>query len=199
MNSQLEQIDRASCAALAEIFAEIDRISINNTVKVMDAFREYKVSESHFAPTSGYGYDDKGRDTLDKIYAKVFDAEAAFVRHSIVNGTHALTIGLAALLRPGDIMLSVTGKPYDTLEEVIGLRGERGNGSLADFGIEYREVSLKEIGEIVFEGIERKLKEYGERVKVVFIQRSKGYKIRPTLTVSQIGEIVKLSKSLSDA
>ena len=116
MNLRLEEIDKAASAALGEVFAEVDRISFKNTVKVMDAFREFKVSESHFAPTSGYGYDDKGRDTLDKIYAKVFDAEAAFVRHSIVNGTHALTIGLSSLLRPGDIMLSVTGKPYDTLE-----------------------------------------------------------------------------------
>ncbi len=199
MNNILEKIDAQSNVALADIFAEIDNISFKNTVKVMDAFREFKVSESHFAPTSGYGYDDKGRDTLDRIYAKVFDAEAAFVRHNIVNGTHALSIGLTSLLRPGDIMLSVTGKPYDTLEEVIGLRGESGNGSLADFGIEYKEVTLKENGDIDFEGIENALKKYGKKVKVVFIQRSKGYMIRPTLTVSQIGEIVKLSKSLSDA
>ncbi len=199
MNPILERIDNESNQALAEIFAEVDRIAFKNTLKVMDAFREFKVSEAHFAPTSGYGYDDKGRDTLDQIYAKVFDAEAAFVRHNIVNGTHALTIGLSALLRPGDIMLSVTGKPYDTLEEVIGIRGERGNGSLADFGIEYKEVTLKDNGDIDFEGIEHALKECGERVKVVFIQRSKGYMIRPTLSVEQIGQIVKLSKSISDA
>lgn len=199
MNPILQNIDEQSNQALAEIFAGVDKIAFKNTVKVMDAFREFKVSEAHFAPTTGYGYDDKGRDTLDLIYAKVFDAQAAFVRHNIVNGTHALTIGLSALLRPGDIMLSVTGKPYDTLEEVIGIRGEGGNGSLADFGIEYREVTLKENGDIDFDAIEKALKEYGERVKVVFIQRSKGYMIRPTLSVEQIGEIVKLSKSISDA
>ncbi len=199
MDSRLEAIAVAADAALGDIFAGIDRIAFNNTVKVMNAFREYKVSEAHFAPTSGYGYDDRGRDTLDSIYARVFDAEAAFVRHSIVNGTHALTIGLSALLRPGDIMLSVTGKPYDTLEEVIGIRGEAGNGSLADFGIEYREISLRENGDIDFDGIKKALSEYGARVKVVFIQRSKGYMIRPTLTVDQIGEIVKLTKSVSDA
>ncbi|MBE6605904.1 MAG: hypothetical protein E7635_02565 [Ruminococcaceae bacterium] len=199
MNPILEKIDNESNPALAEIFADIDRIAFENTQKVMDAFREFKVSEAHFAPTSGYGYDDKGRDTLDLIYAKVFDAEAAFVRHNIVNGTHALTIGLSALLRPGDIMLSVTGKPYDTLEEVIGIRGESGNGSLADFGIEYKEVTLKDNGDIDFEGIESALKKYGKRIKVVFIQRSKGYMIRPTLSVDQIGQIVKLSKSISDA
>ena len=199
MNPILEKIDNESNPALAEIFADVDRIAFENTKKVMDAFREFKVSEAHFAPTSGYGYDDKGRDTLDLIYAKVFDAEAAFVRHNIVNGTHALTIGLSALLRPGDIMLSVTGKPYDTLEEVIGIRGESGNGSLADFGIEYKEVTLKDNGDIDFEGIESALKKYGKRIKVVFIQRSKGYMIRPTLSVDRIGQIVKLSKSISDA
>ncbi|MBO7149123.1 MAG: aminotransferase class I/II-fold pyridoxal phosphate-dependent enzyme [Clostridia bacterium] len=199
MNFRLEEIDKAASAALGEVFAEVDRIAFKNTVKVMDAFREFKVSEAHFAPTSGYGYDDKGRDTLDKIYAKVFDAEAAFVRHSIVNGTHALTIGLSSLLRPGDIMLSVTGKPYDTLEEVIGIRGEAGNGSLADFGIEYREVTLKNNGDIDFEGIKNALDTYGKHVKVVFIQRSKGYMIRPTLTVDQIGEIVKRVKAQSEA
>lgn len=199
MNEILAKIDKQSNAALADIFAEVDRISFANTVKVMDAFREFRVSEAHFAPTSGYGYDDKGRDTLDKIYAKVFDAEAAFARHSIVNGTHALTIGLSALLRPGDIMLSVTGKPYDTLEEVIGIRGESGNGSLKDFGIEYREVTLKPDGSIDYGAIEAALREYGDRVKVVFIQRSKGYMIRPTLTVDQIGSIVKLTKSISNA
>ncbi len=199
MNEILKKIDAESNAALADVFKEVDRVAFANTVKVMDAFRKFKVSEAHFAPTSGYGYDDKGRDTLDKIYAKVFDAEAAFVRHSIVNGTHALTIGLSSLLRPGDIMLSVTGKPYDTLEEVIGIRGEKGNGSLADFGIEYKEVTLKPDGTIDYEGIEKALKEYGERIKVVFIQRSKGYMIRPTLTVEQIGSIAKLAKSMSNA
>ncbi len=200
MNFILEKINADAEVALAGIFKEIDEISFKNTQKVMDAFREYRVGEAHFAPTTGYGYDDRGRDTLDQIFAKVFDAEAAFARHSIVNGTHALTIGLSALLRPGDIMLSVTGKPYDTLEEVIGIRDNgKCDGSLKDFGIEYREVTLKDNGDIDFEGIKNALTEYGERVKVVFIQRSKGYMIRPTLTVSQIGEIVKITKENSKA
>ena len=200
MNFILEKINADAEAALAGIFKEIDEISFKNTQKVMDAFREYRVGEAHFAPTTGYGYDDRGRDTLDQIFAKVFDAEAAFARHSIVNGTHALTIGLSALLRPGDIMLSVTGKPYDTLEEVIGIRDNgKCDGSLKDFGIEYREVTLKDNGDIDFEGIKNALAEYGERVKVVFIQRSKGYMIRPTLTVAQIGEIVKITKENSNA
>ena len=122
-------------AKLSSRFAEIDAISLANTARIMDAFREYRVSEAMFNPTSGYGYDDKGRDTLDEIWADVMGAEAAFVRHSIVSGTHALTIALFGLLRPDDIMLSIAGKPYDTLEEVIGITGTPGDGSLRDFGV----------------------------------------------------------------
>ncbi len=183
---------------LSAIFADIDRISFENTKRVMDAFKNHRVDATCFAGTSGYGYDDKGRETLDKIYADVFGAEAAFVRHSIVNGTQAIAIALYGLLRPGDIMLSVTGKPYDTLEEVIGISGTPGNGSLADFGVEYRQVDLSEKG-IDFDAIERALSEGGERVKMVFLQRSKGYMNRPTLTVDEIGEVAKFVKARSKA
>ena len=183
---------------LAPIFADIDRIAFENTRRVMDAFREHRVDASCFAGTSGYGYDDKGRDTLDKIYADVFGAEAAFVRHSIVNGTQAIAIGLYGLLRPGDIMLSITGKPYDTLEEVIGIAGTPGNGSLADFGVEYRQVDLVD-GGIDFDAVEKALAEGGERVKIVFLQRSKGYMNRPTLTVDEIGAAAKFAKARSNA
>ncbi len=183
---------------LGDIFADIDRISFENTKRVMDAFRNNRVDDSCFAGTSGYGYDDKGRDTLDKIYAEVFGAEAAFVRHSIVNGTQAIAIALYGLLRPGDIMLSVTGKPYDTLEEVIGIAGERGNGSLADFGVEYRQIDLKD-GGMDFPAIENALNAYGDRVKIVFLQRSKGYMNRPTLTVEEIGEVASFVKARSNA
>ena len=120
---------------LAPIFADIDRIAFENTAKVLDSFREHRVDATCFDGTSGYGYDDKGRDTLDRVYADVFGCEAAFVRHSIVNGTQAIAIALYGLLRPGDIMLAVTGKPYDTLEQVIGIAGQPGNGSLAAFGV----------------------------------------------------------------
>ena len=129
---------------LAQRFKEIDRISFRNTNKIIDAFIRNRVSVSHFDATTGYGYDDKGRDTLDRIYAEVFGAEAAFARHNILSGTQALTIGLFGLLRPGDVMLSITGKPYDTLDEVIGLSGTPGDGSLRDFGVEYRECKLGE-------------------------------------------------------
>ncbi len=199
----MQNIDLISLTAkaerdLAEIFADIDRISFENTKRVMDSFRNNRVDDSCFAGTSGYGYDDKGRDTLDKIYAEVFGAEAAFVRHSIVNGTQAIAIALYGLLRPNDIMLSVTGKPYDTLEEVIGIAGDKGNGSLADFGVEYRQIDLKD-GKIDFGAIEKQLKDGGERVKIVFLQRSKGYMNRPTLTVDEIGEVAKFVKARSGA
>ncbi|MBQ7292280.1 MAG: methionine gamma-lyase family protein, partial [Clostridia bacterium] len=155
---------------LADIFAELDRVSFKNTAKIMELFKEYRVSEAMFNPTSGYGYDDRGRDTLDEIWAEVMGAESAFVRHNIVNGTQALTIGLFGLLRPGDIMLSIAGKPYDTLEEVIGICGTPGDGSLKDFGVQYDQVDLKD-GAFDYDLIKEKLAEFGERVKVVFIQR----------------------------
>ena len=183
--------------ALAERFAEIDRVSFLNTQKVMDAFREHRVSEAMFNPTSGYGYDDRGRDTLDLIWADVMGAEAAFVRHSIVNGTQALTIGLFGLLRPNDIMFSIAGKPYDTLDEVIGNSGTPGNGSLRDFGVEYRQADLLPDGSFDTERIKEVLTAEGKRVKVVFIQRSKGYLNRKTLSVAQIGEIIPLIRELA--
>lgn len=184
-------------SSLKDIFEDIDRVSFNNTKKIMDAFAEHRVSDAMFGGTSGYGYDDKGRDTLDLIWADVMGAEAALVRHSIVSGTHALTIGLFGLLRPGDIMLSVAGKPYDTLEEVIGITGKSGDGSLADFGVKYRQIELTDEGSFDYKAVEKAIKENKERIKVVFIQRSKGYLNRRTLTVDEIGEMVDFVKSLS--
>ena len=181
---------------LKDRFDEIDRISFENTSKIMDAFREHRVSEAVFNPTSGYGYNDRGREILDEIWADVMGAEAAFVRHSIVNGTQALTIGLFGLLRPNDIMFSIAGKPYDTLDEVIGNTGEAGNGSLRDFGVEYRQADLKDDGSFDFEAIRKVLTEDGERIKVVFIQRSKGYLNRKTLSVGDIGEVIAFVRSI---
>ena len=186
-------------AALAPRFAAFDAVACRGTERVLASFAEHKVSDAIFAPSTGYGYDDRGRDTLDSIYADVFGAEAAFVRHSIANGTHALTIGLFGLLRPGDILLSVTSQPYDTLAEVIGIHDDNKNGSLKDFGVEYRQIDLLPDGGIDFPAITETLKACGDRVKVVFIQRSKGYLNRPTLSPEQIGEVVKVTKSLSDA
>ena len=201
MNFSKKIIDLAAEAerALANRFAEVDAISFANTEKIMNSFKEYRVSEAMFNPTSGYGYDDRGRDTLDLIWADVMGAESAFVRHSIVNGTQALTIGLFGLLRPGDIMFSIAGKPYDTLDEVIGNTGRAGDGSLRDFGVEYMQSDLHADGSFDFERIRAVLEEHGSRIKVVFIQRSKGYLNRKTLSTSQIGEAVKFVKSISPA
>ncbi len=182
--------------ALAARFADIDRISFENTRKVLDAFRAHRVAANFFDGTTGYGYDDRGRDTLEEIWAEVMGAEAALVRHQIMSGTHALTVALFGILRPGDVMLSVTGKPYDTLEQVIGLSGE-GMGSLADFGVTYDEVELVGGTRFDFDAIEQKLKGYGKPAKMVYIQRSKGYLNRKTLSVSEIGELTRFVKSIS--
>ncbi len=185
---------------LSGIYRDIDELSFFNTSRIMDAFSEYRVSSTMFDGTSGYGYDDRGRETLDLIWARVFGAEATFVRHGIVNGTQALTIGLFGLLRPGDLMCSVAGKPYDTLEEVIGISGERGNGSLADFGVGYRQIELNSDGTLDFEAIGSLLryeKDKNKPVKVIFVQRSKGYLNRRTLTVEEIGKLAGFVKSIS--
>ncbi|MBQ9805003.1 MAG: methionine gamma-lyase family protein [Clostridia bacterium] len=188
-SDKINGLARDAEAALAPYFTEIDRVAFENTQKVMDAFREHRVSDGMFQSTSGYGYDDRGRDTLDAVWADVMGAEAALVRHSIVSGTHALTIGLFGILRPGDVMYSVAGKPYDTLEEVIGLTGTPGNGSLADFGVRYEQTDLNEDGSFRFDEIKAKLEALGNAVKMVFVQRSKGYLNRKTLSVREIGEL----------
>ena len=196
-SDKIVELAREAETALEEIFKEIDRVSFNNTQKIMNAFAKHRVSDAMFNATSGYGYDDKGRDVLDEIWADVMDAQAALVRHSIVSGTHALTIGLFGLLRPGDVMLSVAGKPYDTLEEVIGITGKAGDGSLKDFGVDYKQIELTDDGKFDFDKVEEALKANEGRVKVVFIQRSKGYLNRRTLTVDEIGEMARFVKSIS--
>lgn len=176
---------------LAEIFRDIDRIALNNTEHVLDVFRNNKVSEAHFAPSTGYGYGDMGRDSIDRICAEVFRAESGFMRHNFISGTHALTVGLFGLLRPGDTMLSVTGNPYDTMLEVIGVdeSGEvraNGTGSLADYGVHYRELAMTDGRVNIAAACEAFLTD--ESIKVVYLQRSKGYLARPTLTSREIRE-----------
>ncbi len=183
---------------LADIFAEIDDISYKNTARVLDSFRKHRISEAMLYGSTGYGYGDAGRDALDLVYADVFGAEAAFVRHNIVNGTQAIAIGLYGLLRPGDVMLSITGRPYDTLSEVIGDKTKNGDGSLADFGVIYDEVELKD-GELDYENIAKKIEKWGDKLKVVYIQRSKGYATRPTFSAKKIGEMIKFSKEKTNA
>lgn len=177
-------------AECSEEFALAEKIARKNSEKVLYAFINNKVSSACLVGTTGYGYDDVGRDTLDKVYAEVMGAEDALVRHSFVSGTHALTVALFGVLRTGDKLVSLTGKPYDTLEEVIGIRGN-GNGSLKDFGVEYDQVDFLPDGKPNLADIFMKVKD----AKVAYIQRSRGYALRPTLTVEDIAEIVKSVKN----
>lgn len=179
------------CNQLKERFAQIDQVAEYNQLKVLSAMQQHKVSDVHFAATSGYGYNDLGRDTLEQVYATVFGTEAALVRPQITCGTHALAVALAGNLRPGDELFSPVGKPYDTLEEVIGIRPS--TGSLAEYGITYRQVDLLEDGSFDYPNIEKAI---NERTKVVTIQRSKGYQTRPTLSVARIGELISFIKKI---
>lgn len=177
-------------AECGEEFALAEKIARKNSEKVLYAFINNKVSSACLVGTTGYGYDDVGRDTLDKVYAEVMGAEDALVRHSFVSGTHALTVALFGVLRTGDKLVSLTGKPYDTLEEVIGIRGN-GNGSLKDFGVEYDQIDFLPDGKPNLADIFMKVKD----AKVAYIQRSRGYALRPTLTIEDIAEIVKSVKN----
>ena len=195
MNIQLPDIPAPVAALVARAeadcrpaFARVEEIERVNTRRVVRAFQEHRVAARHFAPTTGYGYDDIGRDTLSKLFAAVMETEDALVRPQIASGTHALALCLYGVLRPGDAMLAAAGKPYDTLEEVIGLTGEAGNGSLRDFGIGYREVSLRADGGLDIDSV---LSQLAPSVKLVLIQRSRGYDWRPSLSVGQIDAAIE--------
>jgi Cystathionine beta-lyase family protein involved in aluminum resistance len=183
-------------ARLALRFQEIDAVTERNTRKVMEAFQNHRVSDACFAGTTGYGYDDLGRETLDKIYADVFGTEAALVRIQFVNGTHALTAAMFALAKPGQKILAVTGMPYDTLRTAIGLTGDA-FGSLAFYGIGYGQVELAADGGPDYSAIAKAVKD--EKVAGVMIQRSRGYEDRRALTVSEIGKIVEVVKRENSA
>lgn len=176
---------------LNDRFHTIDQIAEYNQMKVIKAMQECRVSDIHFAATTGYGYNDLGRDTLEEVYAKAFHAEAALVRPQLTCGTHALTIALSANLRPGDELFSPVGKPYDTLEGVIGIRESK--GSLAEYGITYAQADLLPNGDFDYEAIKKGI---NERTKMVTIQRSKGYATRPTLSVERIGELIRFIKDI---
>ena len=177
--------------ALKERFEEIDKRAEYNQMKVLKAMQDNRVSDIHFAATTGYGYNDLGRDTLEDVYASAFHAESALVRPQIACGTHALAVALSGNLRPGDELLSPVGKPYDTLEEVIGIRDSV--GSLKEYGVSYRQVDLLPDGSFDYEGIRAAI---NEKTKLVTIQRSKGYATRPTLSVTRIGELIAFIKSI---
>lgn len=172
-------------------FDEIDRVAEYNQLKVVHAMQECRVNVNCFDYASGYGYNDRGRDVLEEVYAKTFHTEAALVRPQITCGTHALALALSANLRPGDELLSPVGKPYDTLEEVIGIRPSK--GSLAEYGVSYKQVDLLEDGTFDYENIKKAI---NEKTKLVTIQRSKGYQTRPSFSVKQIGELIAFVKSI---
>ena len=178
-------------ASLKERFEKIDNTAEYNQLKVLHAMQKNKVSEACLYPSSGYGYNDVGRDTLEAVYAAAFRTESALVRPLIACGTHALAIAMAGNVRPGDEILSPVGKPYDTLEEVIGIRPSK--GSLAEYGVTYRQVELLPDGSFDYEGIRAAI---NERTRLVEIQRSKGYLTRPTFSVAQIGELIAFIKSI---
>ncbi|WP_026583329.1 methionine gamma-lyase family protein [Bacillus sp. J33] len=177
---------------ISEVLQSIDERIDENQFRVLNSFQHFKVSDSHFIPSTGYGYDDIGRDTLEEIYADVFGGEAGLVRPQIISGTHAISIALFGVLRPGDELLYITGKPYDTLEEIVGIRGT-GNGSLKEFGIGYNSVPLTKEGAIDYPAIEKAIK---PNTKMIGIQRSKGYATRPSFTIDQIEEMIRFVKEI---
>jgi cystathionine beta-lyase family protein involved in aluminum resistance len=179
---------------IASVHKEIDERIETNQFRVLRSYQKHRVSDSHFMPSTGYGYDDIGRDTLELIYADVFGAEAGLVRPQIISGTHAISIALFGILRPGDELLYMTGKPYDTLEEIVGIRGN-GVGSLKEFGISYDSVELTEEGTINWGLVAEKIK---PNTKMIGIQRSKGYATRPSFTVSEIKEMITFVKEIKE-
>lgn len=191
ISKHIEDMSQKALDMCKEQFKTIDEITEHNQRKMLKAFIDCGVSESHLIGSTGYGYGDRGRDTLDKIYAKVFDAEDALVRHNFVCGTHAIAVALFGVLRPGDTMISVTGTPYDTLKGVIGLETES-SGSLKEFNINYEQIELKPDGTLNFEAIKNKV---SSKIKMVYLQRSRGYTLRPSLFPEDIKKVCDIVKS----
>lgn len=191
ISPEVQEFGRQVLEDLKERFEAIDTVAEYNQLKVLKALQEHQVSEACLLGTTGYGYNDLGRDTLEAVYASIFHTEDALVRPQITCGTHALALALMSNLRPGDELLSPVGKPYDTLEEVIGIRPSK--GSLAEYGVSYRQVDLLPDGGFDFEGIKAAI---NEKTRLVTIQRSKGYQTRPTLSVDRIGELISFIKGI---
>jgi cystathionine beta-lyase family protein involved in aluminum resistance len=189
---KLQPIVREVEGQIAEVHKQIDDKIETNQFRVLQSYQKHRVSDSHFIPSTGYGYDDIGRDTLEAVYADVFGGEAGLVRPQIISGTHAISIALFGVLRPGDELLYITGKPYDTLEEIVGIRGN-GVGSLKEFGISYDSVFLTSDGGIDWDAVAKSIK---PNTKMIGIQRSKGYAVRPSFTVAQIGEMISFVKEI---
>ena len=172
------------------IFKDIDELCLKNSKKVIDAFHKYNISESDLKGTNGYGYNDEGRDKIDKIFADILDAEDAIVRNQFISGSHAITIALQAILRPGDTLLAISGTPYDTLHEVIGIKPN--NSSLLSYGIKYKEIDLLN-NDFDYKKIEKELK----NTKVIHIQRSRGYSLRDSITIDKLEKVIKFIKNIN--
>ena len=191
ISNHIKQLGLQARQELSEQFARIDTIAEENSQRVLEAFQDHRVAEAYFSGTTGYGYDDQGRDKLDEIYAQIFGTEAALVRIQFVNGTHAITCALFGALKAGDVLLSAVGAPYDTMLGAIGVV-DKGHGSLKDYGVEYRQVDLVD-NEPDLEGMAKAAAD--PKVKVVLIQRSKGYSTRASLSVAEIGEMIRVIKA----
>ena len=191
ISNHIKQLGVQARQELSEQFARIDAIAEENSQRVLEAFQDHRVAEAYFSGTTGYGYDDQGRDKLDEIYAQIFGTEAALVRIQFVNGTHAITCALFGALKAGDVLLSAVGAPYDTMLGAIGVV-DKGHGSLKDYGVEYRQVDLID-NKPDLEGMAKAAAD--PKVKVVLIQRSKGYSTRASLSVAEIGEMIRVIKA----
>ena len=193
IDAKILDLVKSAEAEIQHKFQELDDIMAYNQYKILSALQENKLSDMHFGWNTGYGYDDPGRDAIERIYADIFHTDSALVRPTIVNGTHALAITLLGVLRPGDELIYCTGRPYDTLEEVIGLRGS-GNGSLRDYGISYKQVDLLPDGSIDLGGIKKAV---SEKTRMVTVQRATGYGWRKAITIEQIEEWARFVSGLS--
>ena len=191
LSERIMKLGQEAEAQCKSRFAEIDAIAEYNQMKVLNALRKHRIGEAHLSPSTGYGYNDLGRDALEAVYASVFGTEDALVRAQLVSGTHALTVALFGNLRPGDEIFSPVGKPYDTLDQVIGIRPQF--GSLREYGVSYRQADLKEDGSFDFEAIRAGI---NEKTRLIEIQRSKGYSARKTLSVDEIAELIRFVKSV---
>ncbi|WP_077211610.1 aminotransferase class I/II-fold pyridoxal phosphate-dependent enzyme [Bacillus dakarensis] len=184
----VEEVERQN----APLYKEVDERIDSNQFRVLTSFQNHRISDSHFIPSTGYGYDDIGRDSLENVYAEVFGGEAGMVRPQIISGTHAISIALFGVLRPGDELLYITGSPYDTLEEIVGIRGN-GVGSLKEFGIGYNSIPLNDAGGVDFPAVQKAIK---DNTKMIGIQRSKGYADRPSFTIQDIKEMISFVKEI---
>ncbi|MDP4145685.1 MAG: methionine gamma-lyase family protein [Bacillota bacterium] len=198
INGKVLELQEAALKDVSEQFKKYNSIREYNQLKVLNALQEERISDAHFTNSTGYGYGDIGRDSLDKVYARIFNCESALVRPHFVNGTHAIGAALFGNLRPGDTMISVCGTPYDTLHNIIGLNKDKGNnGSLMDYGVKYKKIDLTEEGKVNLSEVENQLKS-DNSIKLVHIQRSTGYGWRNSLVISELEEIIKRVKSVKE-